>query len=127
MPTPDDLAEAYAAAWFERHPNARRALLDACCQSDVLFLQESSAAEIVGIEQLSDLIGQFQDAWPTDGEVTVQLTTPVQEHHGYGRGGFVWIFPGDQRGYGTDFVELREGKMATIVVFGDLGPPATGS
>jgi len=37
----------------------------------------------------------------------------------------VWIF-GDDRGYGTDFVELGDnGKMKTIVVFNDPGPPPT--
>ena len=33
---------------------------------------------------------------------------------------------GDDRGYGTDFAELGEdGKMKTIVVFDDPGPPPT--
>jgi hypothetical protein len=127
VPTPDEVADAYAAAWLERDPNLRRALLESCCCPDVRFLQEGSESEIAGIDLLSDAIGQFQATWPTDGDVTVQLTTPVQEHHGYGRGGFVWIFPGDQRGYGTDFVEVRDGKMQTIVVFGDPGPPPTSS
>ncbi len=88
------------------------------------FLQQGVDAEVVGIEALSDYIGEYQASWP-DGVVTVELTTPVQEHHGYGRGGFVWIFPGDQRGYGTDFVETRDGLMQTIVVFMDPGPPPT--
>jgi hypothetical protein len=122
MLTPDEIAQTYAAAWLERDPAARRALLESCCQSDVRFLQASGDA-VVGIDDLSDGIGAFQAGWPTDGTVTVEQTTPVEEHHGYGRGGFVWIFPGDQRGYGTDFVEMRDGKMATIVVFGDPGPP----
>ena len=124
MLTPDELARTYAAAWLERDPAARRALLESCCQPDVRFLQQSGD-EVVGIDDLSDGIGAFQAGWPTDGNVTVELTTPVEEHHGFGRGGFVWIFPGNQRGYGTDFVEMRDGKMATIVVFGDPGPPPT--
>ena len=124
MMTPDEIAQTYAAAWLERDPAARRALLELCCQPDVRFLQQSGD-EVVGIDDLSDGIGAFQAGWPTDGTVTVEQTTPVDEHHGYGRGGFVWIFPGDQRGYGTDFVEMRDGKMATIVVFGDPGPPPT--
>ena len=121
MPTPDELASTYAAAWLERDPQQRRALLAQCCCPDVRFVQESG--EVFGIEALADGIGAFQAAWPTDGTVTVEQTTPVQEHHGFGRGGFVWIFPGDQRGYGTDFVELRDELMQTIVVFGDPGPP----
>ena len=120
--TPDEIAQTYAAAWLERDPAARRALLEQCCQPDVRFLQASDDP-VIGIDDLSDGIGAFQSGWPTAGEVTVEQTTPVDEHHGYGRGGFVWIFPGDQRGYGTDFVEMRDGKMATIVVFGDPGPP----
>jgi hypothetical protein len=125
MLTPEELAQTYAAAWLEKEPSSRRELLERCCQPDVRFLQEGFEHEVVGIDHLHDTIGDFQATWPTDGEVDVQLTTPVQEHHGYGRGGFVWIFPGDQRGYGTDFVEVRDGKMQTIVVFGDPGPPVT--
>lgn len=122
--TPEQLAKTYAAAWLERDAATRRDLLARCCCDDVRFLQQGSDAEVVGIDELCDGIGAFQASWPTDVDVTVELTTPVQEHHGYGRGGFVWIF-GDQRGYGTDFVEVRDGKMQTIVVFGDSGPPPT--
>jgi hypothetical protein len=123
--TPEELAETYAAACLARDADERRALLARCCRPDVRFLQEGLDAEVLGIDALSDFFGEFQAGWPADGEVTVELTTPVQEHHGYGRGGFVWIFPNDQRGYGTDFVEVRDGLMQTIVVFGDPGPPPT--
>ena len=125
MPTPDELAATYAAAWLERDPPRRRTLLEQCCCPDVRFVQESG--EVLGIEALADGIGEFQAGWPADGTVTVEQTTPVQEHHGFGRGGFVWIFPGDQRGYGTDFVQLRDGLMQIIVVFGDPGPPSSAS
>lgn len=101
----------------------RRELLQACCCDDVRFLQQGWDDEIVGIDQLSAAIAEFQATWPSDGTVRLELTTPVDEHHGYGRGGWVWIFPGDVRGYGTDFVERQGDKMKTIVVFGDPGPP----
>src|SRR4051794_6541386 len=107
MPTPEELADSYAAAWLERDADARRALLRACCQPHVRFLQEGADEEVNGIDDLTNLIGEFQDSWPTDLEVTVELTTPVQAHHGFGKGGFVWIF-GDERGYGTDFVEEED-------------------
>jgi len=123
--TPEEIAETYAAACLARDDGERRALLARCCQPDVRFLQEGLGDEVVGIDALSDFFGEFQAGWPAEGEVTVELTTPVQEHHGYGRGGFVWIFPNDERGYGTDFVEVRDGLMQTIVVFGDPGPPPT--
>jgi hypothetical protein len=124
MLTPEELAQTYAAAWLEKDPTARRELLERCCRPDVRFLQEGWE-EIVGIDQLEKTIADFQASWPAGGKVDVQITTPVQEHHGYGRGGFVWIFRGDERVYGTDFVEVRDGKLQTIVVFGDPGPPAT--
>lgn len=119
MFTPDELAAAYAAAWTERNEQARIDLLSGCCEPAVRFLQESSEAEIVGVAALSELIGEFQDSWPDGLDVRVEVTTPIDAHHGFGRGGFVWMF-GDDRGYGTDFVELGSGgKLQTIVVFDD--------
>ena len=86
-------------------------------------MQEGWEHEVVGVGALSETIGEFQAGWPDGVDVRVELTTPVDSHHGFGRGGFVWIF-GEDRGYGTDFVELgSDGKMKTIVVFGDPGPP----
>jgi hypothetical protein len=125
MATPDEVAEAYAAAWNERDRDKRRALLIRSCSPRVRFLQESFEHEVVGIDALDDAIATFQSTWPDGVDVRVEMTTPVQSHHGYGRGGFVWTF-GDDRGYGTDFAELGDdGKMMTIVVFGDPGPPPT--
>lgn len=86
------------------------------------FVQGSSENEIVGVAALSDFIGGFQATWPDGLDVRVEVTTPIESHHGFGRGGFVWIF-GEDRGYGTDFVELGpDGKLQTIVVFTDAGP-----
>ncbi|MEJ7584859.1 MAG: hypothetical protein WKF43_12445 [Acidimicrobiales bacterium] len=80
---------------------------------------------VTGTGALCDCIGEFQAGWPEGVDVRVELTTGVDAHHGFGRGGFVWIF-GEERGYGTDFVELGDdGKMKTIVVFHDPGPPST--
>lgn len=125
MATPDELAAAYAAAWTERNETARRELLTTCCGPDVRFLQEGWGHEVVGIDALSDAIGEFQAGWPDGIEVRVEITTPIDSHHGFGRGGFAWVF-GEDRGYGTDFVELgADGKLKTIVVFGDPGPPPT--
>jgi hypothetical protein len=125
MSTPDELAAAYAAAWTERNEQARIELLTSCCGPTVRFLQESSEDAVVGVDALSELIGGFQASWPDGLDVRVEMTTPIDAHHGFGRGGFVWIF-GDDRGYGTDFVELGpDGKLQTIVVFSDPGPPAT--
>jgi len=122
--TPDELAASYAAAWTERDDTKRMALLASCCGVGIRFLQQGFQPEIVGISALSSAIGDFQASWPEGVDVRVELTTPVEEHHGFGRGGFVWIF-GEDRGYGTDFVELGDdGKMKTIVVFNDPGPPA---
>jgi hypothetical protein len=123
MSTPEELAAAYAAAWNERDAKKRRALLELACSPDVRFLQEGFDHEVVGVEQLDETIAEFQASWPEGVDVRVELTTPVQAHHGVGRGGFVWIF-GDERGYGTDFAVLGDdGKMTTIAVFGDPAPP----
>lgn len=125
MATPDELSASYAAAWTERDEVKRRGLLTSCCGPSIRFLQEGWEHDVIGIDALCDTIGEFQAGWPDGVDVRVELTTPVDAHHGFGRGGFVWIF-GEDRGYGTDFVELGEdGKMNTIVVFGDPGPPPT--
>lgn len=124
MATPDELAGWYAAAWGERDPDKRRELLESACSPGIRFLQEGSEDEVVGIEALDKTIADFQATWPEGVDVRVEMTTPVDSHHGFGRGGFVWIF-GEDRGYGTDFAELGDdGKMKTIVVFGDPGPPS---
>lgn len=121
--TPEELAASYAAAWTERDGPKRRELLESCCGPGIRFLQQGWEDEVVGIDALSNTIAEFQAGWPDGVDVRVELTTPVDSHHGFGRGGFVWIFGAD-RGYGTDFVELGDdGKLKTIVVFGDPGPP----
>ena len=127
MATPDELANWYAAAWNEQDATKRRELLVLACSPDIRFLQEGWDHEVIGIDALDATIAEFQASWPDGVDVRVELTTPVDSHHGFGRGGFVWIF-GDERGYGTDFAELGDdGKMKTIVVFGDAGPPPSPS
>ena len=127
MATPDELANWYAAAWNERDPVRRRALLESACSPGIRFLQSGFEEEVVGIDALDTTIARFQDSWPEGVDVRVEVTTPIDSHHGFGRGGFVWIF-GDERGYGTDFAELGEdGKMKTLVVFPDPGPPPSAS
>jgi hypothetical protein len=123
MATPDELAGWYAAAWNEQEPGPRRELLERACTNNVRFLQEGWEHEVVGIDALDATIAEFQAGWPEGVDVRVELTTPVDSHHGFGRGGFVWIF-GNERGYGTDFAAVGEdGRLETIVVFGDPGPP----
>ena len=121
--TPDELAQWYADAWNERDATRRRERLEAACGPGIRFLQEGWEHEVVGIDALDGVIAEFQAGWPDGVDVRVELTTPVDSHHGFGRGGFVWTF-GEDRGYGTDFAEVGDdGKLKTIVVFGDPGPP----
>lgn len=127
MSTPDELAHWYADAWNERDASERRSLLERACSPEVRFLQQGWDHEIVGIDELDRTIAEFQATWPEGLDVRVELTTPVDSHHGFGRGGFVWIF-GDDRGYGTDFAEVGDdGRLKTIVVFSDAGPATSAS
>jgi hypothetical protein len=51
--------------------------------------------------------------------VRVEITSPIQSHHGIGRGSFVWIV-GDERTHGTDFAEMGDdGRLKMIAVFID--------
>src|SRR5262245_63544340 len=113
MTTPEELAAAYAAAWTERVDAKRLALLASCCSPRIRFLQQGWDHDVVGLESLSATIGEFHAGWPDCVDVRVELTAPVDSHHGFGRGGFVGIFVED-RGDGTDFVELGDAvKMET--------------
>ncbi len=101
----DELAKTYAAAWVEKDAGKRVELLRACCEEGVRFVQEG-LDEVSGVQALSDGIGAFIAGWPEGAAVTVEITSDVQEHHGFGRGSFVWKYPGNEDSYGTDFVEL---------------------
>lgn len=115
----EELARAYAGAWHVRDEGERLDLLRTCCEEDVRFVQDG-LDELNGIQALSDLIGQFWADKDEDSGVRVEITSAVQEHHGFGRGSFVWIHPGVGAFTGTDFVERGpNGKMKTIVVFMD--------
>jgi hypothetical protein len=123
MATPDELAHWYAGAWNETNVEKRRELLEAACSPGIRFLQEGFEHEVIGIDELDQTIADYQSTWPEGVTVRVEITTPIQSHHGIGRGGFVWIV-GDDRSYGTDFAELGDdGRMKTIVVFMDPPPP----
>ncbi|MBA2607940.1 MAG: hypothetical protein H0U92_03285 [Actinobacteria bacterium] len=119
MATPDELAHWYADAWNETDPAKRRALLEAACSPGIRFLQEGFEYEVVGIDALDRTIAEYQATWPDGIEGRVEITTPIQSHHGIGRGGFAWIV-GDERTYGTDFAEIGDdGRMQMIAVFID--------
>ena len=113
----DELANTYAAAWREKDATRRRDLLNTCCEEDVRFVQEG--IDLTGVHALCDLIGEFWAGTPEGDAVTVEITSEIQEHHGFGRASFVWKNP-DGDSPGTDFVERGpNGKMKTIVVFMD--------
>lgn len=119
MPSGEELALSYAAAWNVRDERERLELLRACCEDDVRFVQDG-LNELVGVQALSDLIAQFWSDKEEGSGVRVEITSAVQEHHGFGRGSFVWIHPDVGEFTGTDFVERGpNGKMKTIVVFMD--------
>lgn len=122
MATPDELAHWYAEAWNETNAQKRRELLTAACSPGIRFLQEGFDHEVVGLDELDQTIADYQSTWPEGVAVRVEITTPIQSHHGFGRGDFVWIV-GDERSYGTDFAEMGDdGRMKTIVVFFDPPP-----
>jgi hypothetical protein len=117
-----DLAKAYAGAWNERDETRRAELLQTCCEEDIRFLQDG-IDEVKGIDALNSLIGQFWERVPAGAEVRVDITSDIQEHHGYGCGSFVWRHPDTPDWPGTDFVERGpNGKMKTIVVFAEPTP-----
>lgn len=120
-PTPDPAAvaraiEAYGAAWIERDPTRRRALLDVAWAEDAVY--SDPLAEVVGRDALSDHIGATQESL-AGGEIRI-TTAPVTHH---ANAFFRWTtFGADDSELlsGWDVVQLdADGRIARLTGFFD--------
>jgi hypothetical protein len=129
--TPAEALITYGQAWFERDSEKRIEILRRCCTEDIVFM-DPGRGRIVGLQAVSDMIGesmvmssQSGDGASEAGErsrsgggVTVEVTTPIEEFHGFFRYSFVWKMPDGTLGPGTDFCEVADdGRMKLITVW----------
>jgi hypothetical protein len=72
----------------------------------------SGAAPDVTTESTAEARGR------TGSGVSVEVTTPIEQFHGFFRYSFVWKLPDGTLGPGTDFCELADdGRMKLITVW----------
>jgi hypothetical protein len=126
--TPEECLTIYGQAWFERDPAQRVEVLRRCCTEDVLFV-DPTLGRLHGLEAVSDMIGQYMAVMGgggsestgrgrTGGGVGVEVTTAIEQLHGFFRYSFVWSMPDGTKAGGTDFCELADdGRMRLITVF----------
>jgi hypothetical protein len=133
--TPEECLVAYGEAWFERDPARRLEVLRRCCTEDIVFM-DPGRGRLHGLQAVSDMIGESigsmaSGAAPdvttestaeargrTGSGVSVEVTTPIEQFHGFFRYSFVWKLPDGTLGPGTDFCELADdGRMKLITVW----------
>jgi hypothetical protein len=133
--TPEECLVAYGEAWFERDPVKRVEVLRRCCTEDIVFM-DPGLGRLHGLEAVSDMIGaaigsMASGAAPdapaestaetrgrTGSGVSVEVTTPIEQFHGFFRYSFVWKLPDGTLGPGTDFCEVADdGRMKLITVW----------
>ena len=96
---------------------------------------DPTLGRLVGLEAVSAMIGGYMNemAGNDDGVgsvdeerptgqsgsgVSVDVVTPIEEHHGFFRYSFVWTMPDGSKSGGTDFCEVAEdGRMKLITVW----------
>jgi hypothetical protein len=131
--TPEECMQIYGDAWFERDPVRRVEMLRRCCAEDVLFV-DSTLGRLHGLEAVSDMIGCYRSVMgggaggsaPTEvtgrgrsqGGVSADVVTQVEQLHGFLRFSFVWRLPDGSKLAGTDVCEVADdGRMKLITVW----------
>jgi hypothetical protein len=126
---PEACLRIYGEAWFEPDAERRVEVLQRCCTEDILFV-DAGLGRLHGLQEVSDMTGKYRGAMGPSGEstgtatgrsgggVTVEVTTALEQLHGFFRYSFVWVLPDGTRSGGTDFGEFAEdGRMRLITVF----------
>ena len=123
----------YGRAWFERDPAKRLETLRHCCTEDIVFAG-GAEGRLDGVQAVSDMIGRIMNAMAgvestatkhkgtergrTSGNVSVEVTTPIETLHRFFRYSFVWTVGGERHPGGTEFGEFAEdGRMRLITVW----------
>ncbi len=113
----------YLAAWNERDPQRRRAMIAEVFVTDGSYMDPNRHG--VGYQEIDSLISSAQQAYPG---YTLRLTSTIDLHHeSYVR--FSWASGGTPETpvylAGTDFVKLAgDGRIQSVVGFGDAAAVA---
>jgi hypothetical protein len=115
--TPDELFLAWGAAWVSRDDQERERRLRACCTEDVVFIPPTDDRAVVrGRPALIEHVAAYTADWPEG--TTARLARPPDTHHDWSRGLVEWVFP-TATAVGTDIIRIRDGKIATMLVFAE--------
>jgi hypothetical protein len=115
--TAEELFLAWGAAWTARDPQEKEQRIRACCTDDVRFIPPDDRPVFSGIDALVEHVKSYTASWPEG--TRASLARPPETHHGWSRGLVVWHFP-DVQAQGTDVIEIRDGRIATMLVFADV-------
>jgi hypothetical protein len=118
MPTPEQIAERYLAAFNERDPQARRRILEALCEDETTYTDPHVDAH--GPGEIDAFIAATQDRFPG---FAFSLAGPVDAHHNQMR--FQWQAGQANNGaeyLGFDVIVTRAGKIRSVYGFADAAP-----
>ncbi|PSC06173.1 polyketide cyclase [Alsobacter soli] len=112
------LAARYLAAWNERDPARRRALVAELWTADGTYVDPM--AQAAGHDELAGLIGAVQERFPG------LVFKPAGKADGYpGHIRFSWTLgPADGEGLagGTDYASVADGRLKSVTGFLDFMP-----
>src|SRR5262245_43314574 len=109
----------YGQAWFEPDHERRVEVLRQCCTEDIVFM-DPGQGRLEGLEAVAKMIGEYYDqarggessgdsaasaSGRSDGDVSVEVVSPIDVQHGFFRYSFVWKYPDGTETGGTDFCE----------------------
>ncbi len=120
MPTAREAIDAYASAWNTSDPEIGRRLVEQALSEDALMAYPSFEAQ--GWEGISGLMATYKEQSPG---FRIELTTDVEEHHGWVRVGWRMLdADGSLLGEGEDVAEVAsDGRFSKMLGFRNPLPP----
>lgn len=110
------ILESYIAAWNERDPDARRALVATTFADDATYVDPVMSGR--GLGEIDSMIAAAQQQFP---DHTFALDANADEHNRHVR--FGWLLSaqsGDPVAHGTDFALLADdGRLQSVTGFLD--------
>lgn len=120
MPTAKEAIDAYTYAWNTSDPETSRRLVEQCMTEDAHMAYPTIEAR--GWEGILKEIVRYRQQLPG---VSIELTTDVEEHHGWVRFGWrVLDADGSMLAEGEDVAEVAaDGRFTTVLGFRNPLPP----
>ena len=118
--TDEELFAEWGAAWTLPDVAEKERHLRGCCTQDVEFFPPDDRPAVRGIDDLLQHVLSYTADWPANS--SVRLARPPETHHGWSRGLMLWSRP-PRLNQGTDIIQIRDGKIAVMLVFADPSVP----